>query len=71
MAAQCGHLAVVKALLEAGADPEKEVQNGAYTAALYMAAAKGHTTVVKALLKAWAKDKATSDGFTALHVAQR
>jgi len=25
MAAQCGHLAVVKALLEAGADPEKEV----------------------------------------------
>jgi hypothetical protein len=36
-----------------------------------MAAAKGHTTVVKALLKAWAKDKATSDGFTALHVAQR
>jgi cytohesin len=52
LAAQNGHLAVVEALLKAGADAARATTDG--RTALHLAAQNGHTAVVEALLKAGA-----------------
>ena len=65
-AAVQGHSAVVKLLLEAGAD--KDAANNLGITALHSAAESGHIEVVKLLLAAGAdKDKADSEERTALH----
>ena len=77
----CGHAAVVKALIEAGADVNKPASphtvnaSGQRTGVLhnvtpvYLAAQEGHTHVVMELIKAGADvNQATSDG---LHPALR
>ena len=66
LAADEGHLEVVRLLLEAGADKEAATIDGA-TTALIVAAGSGHLEVVRLLLEAGAdKDAATTDGATAL-----
>ena len=82
MAALCGHAAVVKALIEAGADVNKPASPHTLNASgqrtgvihdvtpVYTAAERGYTHVVIELIKAGADvNQATSDGFTPLYVA--
>ncbi|CAK9100631.1 unnamed protein product [Durusdinium trenchii] len=72
LAASCGHLEVVRLLLEAGADKDAADTDG--STALQFAAGKGHChlKVVRLLLEAGAdKDAADTDGSTALHFAAR
>ena len=80
IASEHGHLAVVQALLAAGADTEAKsqdawaVQNSSSwegdQAALYAASSNGHLAVVQALLAAGAdKDVKEKGGRTALHEA--
>ena len=67
-AAREGHEAVVKALIEAGADVNKAKNDG--ETPLYMAASNGHEAVVKALIEAGADvNKADDDGWTPLYMA--
>ena len=67
VAAGNGHDAVVRALLDAGADKDLAVDD---ETPLIIAAEQGHGAVVRALLDAGAdKDLANSNGATALHVA--
>ena len=66
-AARKGDDAVVRALLDAGADKDLKV-NGCTP--LYFAATKGYDTVVRTLLDAGAdKDLANNDGATSLYTA--
>ena len=68
MAAWNGHEAVVKALIEAGADVNKARDDG--WTPLYTAASNGHEAVVKALIEAGADvNKADNDGKTPLYMA--
>lgn len=69
MAAEQGYAGIVKALLEAGADPTLN-SDGQWTA-LHNAAEKGHIDVVKLLLDSSHADvnAETSSGMTALHWA--
>ncbi|CAK8994200.1 unnamed protein product [Durusdinium trenchii] len=70
LAASCGHLEVVRLLLEAGADKDAADTDG--STALQFAAGKGHChlKVVRLLLEAGAdKDAADTDGCTALGFA--
>ena len=70
LAAQEGHLAVVRLLLEAGADKDAADTDG--DTALHIAAKEGHLEVVRLLLEAGAdKDAADTDGYTPLHFAAR
>ena len=65
LAAFKGHLAVVRVLVEAGADKNAAKQNGA--TALMIAAFKGHLDVARVLVEAGAdKNAAKQDGATAL-----
>ena len=67
-AAWKGHSHVAKLLLDAGADPNKERNDGATP--LFCAAAEGHTDIVLLLLNAGADvDKANISGYTPLHQA--
>lgn len=59
-AAERGHLAVISALLGAGADADARAKNG-YTAIVW-AARRGHAAVVEALLAAGADPNVTSAG---------
>eukprot|EP00982_Pelagococcus_subviridis_P015521 31407-Pelagococcus_subviridis.AAC.5 len=69
-AASNGHEAVVRALIEAGADVNKANDNG--TTPLFIAAQKGHEAVVKALMEAGAVvNKADNHGGTPLHGTAR
>ena len=66
--AQEGHDAIVRALLDAGAD--KALTNNLGATALHIAAGKGHEAVVRMLLGAGAdKELATNNGYTPLIVA--
>jgi ankyrin repeat protein len=56
IASYSGHLAVVQALLAAGADKDAKTENGC--TALYIASLKGHLAVVEALLAAGADKEA-------------
>ena len=68
IAAVQGHLEVAHLLLEAKADKEKAVYDGATP--LLIAAHLGHLEVARLLLDAKAdKDKAMNDGATALFIA--
>lgn len=68
MAAEQGHAGIVKALLDANADPTL-ISDGQWTA-LHNAAEKGHLEVVRLLLDSHADVNAeTSSGMTALHWA--
>ena len=68
MAALNGQEAVVKALIEGGADVNKADDDG--WTPLYTAAANGHEAVVKALIEAGADvNKARDDGWTPLYIA--
>ncbi|CAK8994193.1 unnamed protein product [Durusdinium trenchii] len=70
LAASCGHLEVVRLLLEAGVDKDAADTDG--WTALHIAAENGHSEVVRLLLEAGAdKDAADTDGSTALHFAAR
>ena len=63
-----GHAAIVEALIQAGADVDKALNNG--TTALIWASEKGHAVIVEALIQAGADiDKADSNGNTALMFA--
>ena len=63
IAAQYGHLVLVKYLVEHGADVNMAIFNGA--TAVSVAAEKGHVAVIRYLLEQGAdKDKAKSGGFT-------
>ena len=65
VAAERGHLQVIRLLLEANADKDKTFQDGATP--LFIAAQNGHLEVVRLLLEANAdKDKARQDGATPL-----
>ena len=67
-AARNGHLAIVRLLLEAGADKDAGKQNG--ITALQLASLYGHLGVVRLLLEAGAdKDAAIQVGATAIHAA--
>jgi ankyrin repeat protein len=67
MAVKCGQVALVKVLLEAGADANKALNNGATL--LQTAAQCGHPAVVKVLIEAGADaNKALNTGCTPLHV---
>ena len=60
-AAQNGHVAAIKALLEAHADVDAALLDG--RRALHSAAMQGHVDAIKALLEAHADvDAATNDG---------
>ena len=68
IAAQEGHDAVVRALLDAGADKGEAANDG--DTPLYIAAMNGHDAIVRTLLDAGAdKDIAMNSGSTPLHVA--
>ena len=68
VATEHGHLQVIRLLLEANADKEKALEDGATP--LFIAAQNGHLEVVRLLLQASAdKDKAFQDGATPLFVA--
>ncbi|KAF2142999.1 uncharacterized protein K452DRAFT_297511 [Aplosporella prunicola CBS 121167] len=54
VAAQLGHLAIVKLLLKRGADPNHHFKKYARSTALQLAASRGHVGVVHALLDAGA-----------------
>lgn len=69
MAAQRGYLRILKALLDAGADPEKRAGDG--STALVNAAFKGHDDVARELIMAGADKKALSAGMTAEDFAER
>ena len=65
MAASRGHEAVVRLLLEAGADKEAK-NNGGWTP-LIIAAMNGHEAIVRLLLEAGAdKEAKNKDGWTPL-----
>ncbi|CAK8994192.1 unnamed protein product [Durusdinium trenchii] len=72
LAASCGHLEVVRLLLEAGVDKDAADTDG--WTALHIAAENGHSEVVRLLLEAGA-DKDAADihfnGWTALHFSAR
>ena len=68
IAAQNGHDAVVRVLLDAGADKDLAANDGCTP--LFIAAQNGHDAVVRALLDAGAdKDLARNDGTTPLMIA--
>ena len=68
IAARSGHEAVVRALIEAGADINKARDNG--VTPLYIAAQQGHEAVVRALIEAGADvNKARDTGGTPLFTA--
>jgi hypothetical protein len=68
IAAPSGHEAVVRALIEAGADINKARDNG--VTPLYIAAQQGHEAVVRALIEAGADvNKARDTGGTPLFTA--
>ena len=68
MAANNGHLDVVRLLLEARTDKDAALQNGA--TALHIASERGHLDVARLLLEAGADKVAVmQDGATALHMA--
>ena len=70
MAAQTGHLALVKFLLEMGADKDEANVHGA--TALFMAAKNGHLMVVRCLLEQGAeKDRAANSGSSPLCMAAK
>ena len=65
VAAENGHLEVVRLLLEAGADENSERTDGA--TAMFLAAEEGHLEVVRSLLEAGAdKESAKMNGTAAL-----
>ena len=65
MAAQNGHEAVVRALIEAGADVNQATEEG--ETPLYIAAQDGREAVMRALIQAGADiNKATEEGDTPL-----
>ncbi|OLQ14727.1 Enolase 2 [Symbiodinium microadriaticum] len=67
-ASEHGQSEVARLLLEAKADKDKAIENGATP--LYTAAARGHLKVARLLLEANAdKDKATHEGTTPLFIA--
>ena len=67
IAAQKGHEAVVRALIEAGADVNKAKNNG--VTPLYIAAQDGHEAVVRALIELGADvNKAKDTGATPLYI---
>lgn len=69
LAAQSGHLSVVLALLDAGADPSIGTTTH-NTTPILIAASNGYLAVVRALLGAGAEPSAaTTDGWTPLYVA--
>ena len=69
MAAMKGNVAVVRLLLEAGADKDTTIHNHGYTA-LMLAAARGHLECVRLLLDAGAdREKASRNGKTAAMLA--
>ena len=68
IAAERGHDAIVRALLDAGADKDLAAHDGATP--LFIAADNGHDAVVRALLDAGAgKDLADNGGVTPLFIA--
>ena len=68
VAAEKGHAAIVRALLDAGADTDLAANDGGNP--LYIAAYYGHEAIVRTLLDAGAgKDLADNDGATPLFVA--
>ena len=68
-AAWNGDVAIVRLLLEAGADKDAAWQN---ETALHLASRKGHLDIARVLLEAGAdQDAAMQDGHTALHSASR
>ncbi|OLQ15447.1 Ankyrin-2 [Symbiodinium microadriaticum] len=68
VASERGHLEVTRLVLEANADTEKALEDGATP--LYLAAQSGQLEVVRLLLQAGAaKDKAKQNGATPLFVA--
>ena len=68
MAAQNGHLEVVRLLIEAGADKAAAHSTGA--TAVFIAAQNGHLEVVRLLIEAGAdKDAVKNNGGTALQIA--
>ena len=69
IAAQNGHDAVVRTLLDAGADKDLAMNNGATP--LHAAAQAGHDAVVRALVNAGADKTATCAGCTARDVATK
>ena len=69
VAARQGHDAVVRALLDAGADKDLMKNNGGTP--LHVAAAMGHDAVVRALLDAGADKTATCNGRMARDVATK
>jgi hypothetical protein len=70
IASHNGHVPVVQALLQAGADVDKAMDSGCTP--LYIASQKGHVPVVQALLQAGADvDKARDDGTTPLCIASQ
>jgi len=71
IATECGHPAVVKMLLEVGADANKAFNKNGCTP-LQVAVHCGHLAVVKALLETGADAKVmNNDGVTALSIAMR
>ena len=68
VAAQQGHDAVVRALLDAGADKDLADNDGATP--LFVAAENGHGAIVRALLDASADKTARCRGKMALDVAK-
>ena len=70
LAAQNGHGAVVRALVQAGADVDKAKDDG--VTPHYIAAQIGHEAIVRVLIEAGADvNKATDNGLTPLFVAMR
>jgi ankyrin repeat protein len=68
MSAEQGHKAALRALVELGADINKEMDNG--MSPLFIAAHKGHEAVVRALIQAGADiSKAMDIGATPLFIA--
>ena len=70
IAAEIGHEAIVRALIEAGADVNKAINNDIGVTPLHVAAHNGHETVVRALIEAGADVNQTSNECaTPLYVA--
>lgn len=69
MAAQRGYLRILKALLRAGADPDKRAGDG--STALVNAAFKGHDDVARELIESGADKRAKTAGMTAEEFAER